>query len=236
LARTATAQSATGGCQGLGYPGRIAMRPRETDRCQFSGCSEGFAPLRFFLSQDWGSRGVMSRMTSTGGSLRPVGRMSCLPDLTVALYFHTWTCWPWYIRTQGEHRELSSLQRHRGIVEYERIELDYCTNCSGVWFDAESWNSWRSAVTDGEAFSLQDVMTLPTPSVREAQALSHMREEDEEVHVARSQGAPRRLSKAGRNLVRQRRSDPGAGQLKSKGRGGEAGAGDQLSRGSLQAR
>jgi len=23
------------------------------------------------------------------------------------------------------------------VVEHEKIELDYCVNCSGVWFDAE---------------------------------------------------------------------------------------------------
>jgi len=23
------------------------------------------------------------------------------------------------------------------VVEHEKIELDYCLNCSGVWFDAE---------------------------------------------------------------------------------------------------
>ena len=54
------------------------------------------------------------------------------------------------------------------IVEYERIELDYCTNCSGVWFDAGELELLAERLSlDGEAFSLQDVMTLPDAKVSE---------------------------------------------------------------------
>jgi len=48
------------------------------------------------------------------------------------------------------------------IVEYERIELDYCTNCSGVWFDAGELELLAERLSlDGEAFSLHDIMALP---------------------------------------------------------------------------
>ena len=54
------------------------------------------------------------------------------------------------------------------VVEYERIELDYCTNCSGVWFDAGELELLTERLSlDGEAFSLQDIMALPDAKVSE---------------------------------------------------------------------
>jgi hypothetical protein len=54
------------------------------------------------------------------------------------------------------------------IVEYERIELDYCTNCSGVWFDAGELELLAERLSlDGEAFSLRDIMALPEAKVSE---------------------------------------------------------------------
>jgi len=54
------------------------------------------------------------------------------------------------------------------IVEYERIELDYCTNCSGVWFDAGELELLAERLSlDGEAFSLHDIMALPEARVSE---------------------------------------------------------------------
>ena len=54
------------------------------------------------------------------------------------------------------------------VVEYERIELDYCTNCSGVWFDAGELELLAERLSlDGEAVSLADIMGLPEVKVRE---------------------------------------------------------------------
>ena len=54
------------------------------------------------------------------------------------------------------------------VVEYERIELDYCTNCSGVWFDAGELELLAERLSlDGEAFSLHDIMALPEAKVSE---------------------------------------------------------------------
>lgn len=54
------------------------------------------------------------------------------------------------------------------VVEYERIELDYCTNCSGVWFDAGELELLAERLSlDGEAVSLGDIMGLPEAKVRE---------------------------------------------------------------------
>ncbi len=54
------------------------------------------------------------------------------------------------------------------VVEYERIELDYCTNCSGIWFDAGELELLAERLSlDGEAVSLPDIMGLPEATVRE---------------------------------------------------------------------
>ncbi len=54
------------------------------------------------------------------------------------------------------------------VVEYERIELDYCTNCSGVWFDAGELELLAERLSlGGDAISLRDIVDLPEANVRE---------------------------------------------------------------------
>ena len=54
------------------------------------------------------------------------------------------------------------------VVEYERIELDYCTNCSGVWFDAGELELLAERLSlDGETLLLRDIMGLPDDKVPE---------------------------------------------------------------------
>lgn len=54
------------------------------------------------------------------------------------------------------------------VVEYERIELDYCTECSGIWFDAGELELLAERLSlDGDALSLRDVMGLPDAKVTE---------------------------------------------------------------------
>ncbi len=54
------------------------------------------------------------------------------------------------------------------VVEYERIELDYCTNCSGVWFDAGELELLAERLSlEGDAISLPDIMDLPEAKVPE---------------------------------------------------------------------
>ena len=48
------------------------------------------------------------------------------------------------------------------VVEYERIELDYCTSCSGVWFDSGELELLAERLSlEGDAVSLPDIMDLP---------------------------------------------------------------------------
>ena len=54
------------------------------------------------------------------------------------------------------------------IVEYERIELDYCTNCSGVWFDAGELDLLAERLSlDEETLSLHEIWALPDAKVLE---------------------------------------------------------------------
>jgi len=54
------------------------------------------------------------------------------------------------------------------IVEHERIELDYCTKCLGVWFDAGELELLSERLSlDEEALSLHEIWALPDASVSE---------------------------------------------------------------------
>ncbi len=54
------------------------------------------------------------------------------------------------------------------VVEYERIELDYCTNCTGVWFDAGELELLAERLSlNEETLSLRDIMALPDERVSE---------------------------------------------------------------------
>jgi Zn-finger nucleic acid-binding protein len=48
------------------------------------------------------------------------------------------------------------------VVEHENIELDYCTDCSGVWFDAgELELLLESMELEGASLSLDSILTSP---------------------------------------------------------------------------
>lgn len=48
------------------------------------------------------------------------------------------------------------------VVEHERIELDYCTNCLGVWFDAGELALLLEALDlEVGEFNIADILTLP---------------------------------------------------------------------------
>jgi len=48
------------------------------------------------------------------------------------------------------------------VVEHEKIELDYCINCSGVWFDAGELELLLETMElDGTALSLDNILTSP---------------------------------------------------------------------------
>ncbi len=48
------------------------------------------------------------------------------------------------------------------VVEHEKIELDYCPNCSGVWFDAEELELLLEAMQlEGTSLSLDNILTSP---------------------------------------------------------------------------
>ena len=53
-------------------------------------------------------------------------------------------------------------------IEYDRIELDYCTHCRGVWFDAEELELLFEAAGLGEnKISLDDLLSTPEASTDE---------------------------------------------------------------------
>jgi Zn-finger nucleic acid-binding protein len=54
------------------------------------------------------------------------------------------------------------------IVEHERIELDYCTTCLGVWFDAGELSLLLESM-DMEVgeLNIADIMTLPEKTIAE---------------------------------------------------------------------
>ena len=48
------------------------------------------------------------------------------------------------------------------VVEHENIELDYCVNCSGVWFDAGELELLLETMElEGTSLSLDDILTSP---------------------------------------------------------------------------
>ena len=48
------------------------------------------------------------------------------------------------------------------VVEHENIELDYCANCSGVWFDeGELELLLETMELEGTSLSLDDILTSP---------------------------------------------------------------------------
>ncbi|MBL7120221.1 MAG: zf-TFIIB domain-containing protein [Dehalococcoidia bacterium] len=54
------------------------------------------------------------------------------------------------------------------VVEHERIELDYCTECFGGWFDAGELELLLERLAlDGSAFTMDEIMALPDKKVTE---------------------------------------------------------------------
>ena len=54
------------------------------------------------------------------------------------------------------------------IVEHERIELDYCTTCLGVWFDAGELSLMLESMDlEVGELNIADIMTLPEKGVSE---------------------------------------------------------------------
>jgi Zn-finger nucleic acid-binding protein len=54
------------------------------------------------------------------------------------------------------------------IVEHEKIELDYCTKCLGVWFDAGELELLTERLSlDKEALPLHEIWALPEANVTE---------------------------------------------------------------------
>jgi len=55
------------------------------------------------------------------------------------------------------------------IVEHERIELDYCTNCAGIWFDYGELDLLMERLAlDSSAFSMDRIMALPDRQTKES--------------------------------------------------------------------
>ena len=53
-------------------------------------------------------------------------------------------------------------------VEYQQIELDYCTNCHGVWFDAEELELLFNRVgLENHDLPLDDLLNLPETKTSE---------------------------------------------------------------------
>ena len=54
------------------------------------------------------------------------------------------------------------------VVEYEKIELDYCTQCSGVWFDAGELELLADRLSlEGAGLTPEEISALPEKGVRE---------------------------------------------------------------------
>ncbi len=48
------------------------------------------------------------------------------------------------------------------VVEHNKIELDYCTNCKGVWFDSGELDLFfASAKLDSTDLIMKNILTLP---------------------------------------------------------------------------
>ena len=55
------------------------------------------------------------------------------------------------------------------VVEYHRIELDYCPNCQGVWFDSGELDLWlKSTGREDERQFLADILNGPEAETSEA--------------------------------------------------------------------
>ena len=55
------------------------------------------------------------------------------------------------------------------IVEHERIELDYCTKCLGVWFDSGELDLLvESTGIDVADFNMQKILASPEKEIKEA--------------------------------------------------------------------
>jgi hypothetical protein len=55
------------------------------------------------------------------------------------------------------------------IVEHDRIELDYCTKCLGVWFDAgELELLLESTEMHSADFNMQKILGMPERKIKEA--------------------------------------------------------------------
>jgi uncharacterized protein len=50
------------------------------------------------------------------------------------------------------------------VVEYQKIELDYCGNCQGIWFDAGELELMLGSIGIGETKSLLDSLLLSPPA------------------------------------------------------------------------
>ena len=54
------------------------------------------------------------------------------------------------------------------VVEYQRIELDYCTKCYGVWFDAgELALLTERLALKSEALTMNEIVALPEKKAAE---------------------------------------------------------------------
>ena len=54
------------------------------------------------------------------------------------------------------------------VIEYEKIELDYCSRCFGVWFDAGELDLLLERLAlDGAAFTMNEIMSLAGEKVAE---------------------------------------------------------------------
>ena len=54
------------------------------------------------------------------------------------------------------------------VVEHDQIELDYCDECSGVWFDAgELELLFETMQLEGDHLSLDNILTSPEAESKE---------------------------------------------------------------------
>ncbi|MDO8579129.1 MAG: zf-TFIIB domain-containing protein [Dehalococcoidales bacterium] len=54
------------------------------------------------------------------------------------------------------------------VVEYHRIELDYCPNCQGVWFDSGELELWlKSTGREDERRFLSEMLNGPEADIAE---------------------------------------------------------------------
>ncbi len=55
-------------------------------------------------------------------------------------------------------------KHHMFVVEYQKIELDYCGNCQGVWFDVGELELMLGSVGIGETKSVLDSLLQSPPA------------------------------------------------------------------------